>query len=48
MLILTRKPGESFEIGGNIKLTVLEIRGKQVRIRIEAPSDVLILKVEQK
>ncbi|MFH1594845.1 MAG: carbon storage regulator [Pseudomonadota bacterium] len=47
MLILTRKPGESFEIGGNIKVPVLEIRGKQVRIRIEAPSDVLILKVGQ-
>jgi len=48
MLILTRRPGEFIEIGPNIKITVLEIRGKEVRVRVEAPSDVLILKVEQK
>jgi len=40
MLILTRKPGEFFEIGRNIRITVLEIRGKEVQVRIEAPSDV--------
>jgi len=48
MLILTRKAGESFDVGGNIKITVLEIKGKQVHVRVEAASDVLILKVEQK
>jgi carbon storage regulator len=42
MLILTRRPGEVFEIGENIKVTVLEIRGKEVQVRIEAPSDVSI------
>lgn len=40
MLIITRRPGEFFEIGGNIKVTVLEIRGKEVHVRVEAPSDV--------
>lgn len=44
MLILTRRPGESIEIGGNIKVTVLEIRGKQVRVRVEAPSGVSVLR----
>ena len=44
MLILTRRPGEFFEIGGNIKVTVLEIHGKQVRVRVEAQSGVSISK----
>jgi len=43
MLILTRRPGESIEIGGNIKVTVLEIRGKLVMIRIEAPPELHVL-----
>ena len=47
MLILTRRPGEVFEIGENIKLTVIEIRGKEVKVRIEAPSDVSISKSEK-
>jgi carbon storage regulator len=44
MLILTRRPGELFEVGENIKVLVLEIRGKEVRVRIEAPPDVLVSK----
>ena len=44
MLILTRRPGEFFEIGGNIKVTVLEIQNKQTRVRVEAPPDVSISK----
>jgi carbon storage regulator len=44
MLILTRRPGESIVIGGNIKVTVLGISGKQVLVRIEAPPDVSIAK----
>ena len=37
MLILTRKLGESITIGDDIKIQVLEIKGKQVRLGIDAP-----------
>ena len=37
MLILTRKLGESITIGDDIKIQILEIKGKQVRIGIDAP-----------
>ncbi len=37
MLVLTRKPGESIIIGDEIKIHIIEIKGKQVRLGIEAP-----------
>ena len=37
MLILSRRNGESFVIGDNIKITVLSQRSNQVRIGIDAP-----------
>lgn len=37
MLVLTRKTEESITIGNNITVTVLEIRGNQVRLGIDAP-----------
>ena len=37
MLALTRKKGESLVINNNIEITVLEIRGDQVKIGISAP-----------
>jgi len=37
MLILTRKIGECINIGDDIKVHVVDIRGKQVRLGIEAP-----------
>ncbi len=37
MLILTRKLGESIAIGDEIKITFLDIKGKQLRIGVEAP-----------
>jgi carbon storage regulator len=40
MLILTRKTGETIVINENIRVTVLAVRGNQVRIGIEAPEDV--------
>ena len=40
MLILTRRVGESLMIGDNVDITVLGIRGNQVRIGINAPKDV--------
>ncbi len=46
MLILTRKVGESINIGDNIKIQVVEIKGKQVRLGIEAPSDLKIHREE--
>uniref|UniRef100_A0A7V4G6Q4 Translational regulator CsrA n=1 Tax=Desulfobacca acetoxidans TaxID=60893 RepID=A0A7V4G6Q4_9BACT len=46
MLILTRKAGEGLFIGDDIRLTVLEIRGKQIRLGIEAPANVVVLREE--
>lgn len=46
MLILTRKPGQSLYIGGRIKITVMEIRGNQIRLGIEAPRDERIYREE--
>jgi len=40
MLILTRKLGESVTIGDDIKITFLEIKGKQIKLGIEAPPDI--------
>lgn len=40
MLVLTRKVGETVVIGGNITLTVLEVRGDGIRLGIDAPRDV--------
>ncbi|EIU7558300.1 carbon storage regulator CsrA [Providencia rettgeri] len=40
MLILTRRVGETLMIGDDIKVTVLGVKGTQVRIGIEAPKDV--------
>lgn len=37
MLILTRKSGEGIRIGNDIRVVILEIKGNQVRIGIEAP-----------
>lgn len=42
MLVLTRKSGESIVIGSDIRLTILEIQGRQIRLGIEAPSDVAV------
>jgi carbon storage regulator len=40
VLVLTRRPNQSIMIGGNIVVTVLEVRGDQVRLGIKAPRDV--------
>jgi len=48
MLILTRKVGETVMIGENIRIMVVEVRGKQVRLGIEASPDLLILRTEEK
>jgi carbon storage regulator len=46
MLILTRRPGESIQVGDDIEISVLEIRGNQVRIGINAPAEILVLRSE--
>lgn len=40
MLVLTRKTTESIQIGDEISITVLEVRGNQVRLGIDAPRQV--------
>ncbi|MFV0515930.1 MAG: carbon storage regulator CsrA [Aminipila sp.] len=46
MLILTRKQGEAFLLGDNIEISISEINGDRVRIAINAPKDVKILRKE--
>lgn len=46
MLVLSRKLNESIVIDGNIRVTVVGIRGSQVRLGIEAPSFVSIFRDE--
>ena len=46
MLVLSRKPGESVNIGDEVTITVLSISGKQVRIGIDAPSDIAVHREE--
>jgi len=46
MLVLTRKSQDSIRIGGNITVTVLRIKGNTVRIGIEAPESVRIVRGE--
>lgn len=40
MLILTRKVGESVLIGDDISITVLSVRGNQVKLGVQAPKEV--------
>lgn len=47
-LTLTRKAGESVEIGENVKITVTEVSGGRVRLQILAPGDVPIVRSEIK
>lgn len=46
MLVLTRKIGEQIVIGDDIKIKIVEIKGKQVRIGIEAPRNVAVNREE--
>ena len=46
MLVLTRKSGEAINVGDEITVTVLEIRGNQVRLGIQAPLDIAIHRKE--
>ena len=46
MLVLTRKSGESIAVGHDITITVLGISGKQVKLGISAPDNVLVYREE--
>ena len=46
MLILTRKVGESLLIGDDISLTILNVRGNQVKIGVKAPKDISVHRAE--
>lgn len=46
MLILTRKPGERLNIGDDVVVTVLGVKGNQVRIGIDAPKEVSVHREE--
>lgn len=46
MLILTRKSGEGIRIGDHVTLKIIEIRGNQVRLGVEAPRDMAVHREE--
>lgn len=46
MLVLSRKPGESIVIGGDIEVTIVEVRGEKVKLGFVGPSDVPIHREE--
>jgi carbon storage regulator len=46
MLVLSRKAGESIQIDGQIKITILTVSGSRVKVGIDAPEEVRILRSE--
>ena len=46
MLVLTRKPNESIVIGDNIEITILEVRGDQVKVGVSAPTQIPVHRLE--
>lgn len=46
MLVLSRRPGETIEIGETIKIMVNHVAGDKVRIAIDAPDNVVIHRKE--
>lgn len=46
MLVLSRKESERIRLGKSIVVTVVRVSGDKVRLGIEAPSDVLVLREE--
>lgn len=46
MLVLTRKAGESIVIGKDVVITVLEVRGGQIRLGVDAPRNLTVHRAE--
>jgi carbon storage regulator len=46
MLILTRRVGETIMVGDNVTVTVLGVKGNQVRVGIDAPKEVAVHREE--
>jgi carbon storage regulator len=46
MLVLSRKRSEQIVIGPTIRITVVKLEGNQVRLGIEAPQELLVLRAE--
>ncbi len=46
MLVLTRKLNQSIKIGDEVEITVIEVRGDQVRLGVTAPRDVAVHRKE--
>lgn len=46
MLVLHRKKGESLIINENIKITIVEVSGEKVKISVEAPREIPVLRSE--
>jgi carbon storage regulator len=46
VLILTRKVGESVMIGNDVSITVLRVKGNQVRLGVNAPKDISVQREE--
>ena len=46
MLVLSRKPSEQIQIGENITVTVVHVKGKVVKLGIDAPRNIRILRTE--
>jgi carbon storage regulator len=46
MLILTRRVGDSLKIGDDVSITILRVKGDQVRLGIDAPDTVSVLREE--
>lgn len=46
MLILTRKTGESLLVGDDVEITVLSVRGSQVKLGVNAPKDIAVHRQE--
>jgi carbon storage regulator len=46
LLVLTRKLGEKIQIGDDISIVIMELKGKQVKLGIEAPSNIKVHREE--
>jgi carbon storage regulator len=46
VLVLTRKTGQTITVGDDIKITIMEVRGSQVKLGVDAPKNVMIHREE--